>query len=86
MFEELLVATSHHFGAESRYMTNFNYPDQGAHETEHAKLVGDALQFKSRLGQGRELLALQSVKDWLLDHIAYSDKKLGAYLVQHGAK
>jgi hemerythrin len=36
--------------------------------------------------EGRELLALQSVKDWLLAHIIYSDKSLAAYLKQHGVK
>ncbi|HLY97227.1 MAG TPA: hemerythrin domain-containing protein, partial [Sideroxyarcus sp.] len=84
-FDDLLVATTHHFDTESRYMTNYRYPEQRVHELEHAQLVGEALNLKAQFTQGRELLAMQSIKDWLLNHIAYSDKKLAAYLVQQGA-
>jgi diguanylate cyclase (GGDEF)-like protein/PAS domain S-box-containing protein/hemerythrin-like metal-binding protein len=86
MFDELLVATTHHFDTESRHMKEQHYPEQDKHEAEHAHLVNDVAHFKAQFNQGRELLALQSIKDWLLGHIVYSDKKLGAYLVQHGVK
>ncbi|MBI5890112.1 MAG: bacteriohemerythrin [Nitrosomonadales bacterium] len=82
--DELLVATTHHFETESRYMTKCHYPEQVAHEAEHARLVREALQFKEQFNQGRELLVLQSIKDWLLDHIVYADRKMAAYLLQHG--
>jgi diguanylate cyclase (GGDEF)-like protein/PAS domain S-box-containing protein/hemerythrin-like metal-binding protein len=86
LLDELLVATVHHFDTESRYMTSYHYPDQSGHEMEHAKLVNEAQDFKEQFSQGRELLVLQSIKDWLLGHIAYSDKKMAAYLLEHGAK
>jgi hemerythrin-like metal-binding protein len=86
MIEELLVATTHHFDTESRYMTKCNYPGQSAHEAEHARLLSEALLFKAQFNQGRELLVLQSIKDWLLDHIVYADRKMAAYLIQHGMK
>ncbi|MBU0621417.1 MAG: bacteriohemerythrin [Gammaproteobacteria bacterium] len=84
MLDELLVATTHHFETESRYMTLHRYPDQKAHEEEHARLVNEALQMKEQFMDGRELLAKQSLKDWLLGHILYSDKKLAAYLRKQG--
>lgn len=86
VLEELLAATTHHFATESRYMTSCHFPDQVKHEAEHAQLVNEAQHFKEQFKQGRELLVLQSLKDWLLGHITYSDKRMGAYLVQHGAK
>lgn len=86
VLDEFLVATTHHFDTESRYMTNYHYPEQRQHEIEHAQLVGEAQHFKEQFSQGRELLVLQSLKDWLLGHIAYSDKKLAAYLRQQGVK
>lgn len=86
VLDELLVATTHHFDTESRYMTNYHYPQQNQHETEHSLLVNEAKRFKEQFSQGRELLVLQSLKDWLLGHITYSDKKLAAYLAQHGVK
>ncbi|MDP1633714.1 MAG: bacteriohemerythrin, partial [Gallionellaceae bacterium] len=86
MFDELLVATTHHFETESRYMDAHHYPEREEHEQEHARLVSEALHMKSQLSQGREQLALQSIKDWLLGHITYSDKQLGAYLSLHDVK
>jgi hemerythrin len=67
-------------------MKELHYPEQDKHEAEHAHLVNDVAHFKVQFQQGRELLVLQSIKDWLLNHIVYSDKRLGAYLVQHGMK
>ena len=86
MLDELLVATRHHFDTESRYMSSYHFPEQSEHEAEHAQLVNEARRFKEQISQGRELLVLQSIKDWLLGHIAFSDKKLAAYLSQHGVK
>lgn len=86
VFDELLVATTHHFDTESSHMKEQHYPEQDKHEAEHAHLVNEVVHFKAQFNQGRELMVLQSIKDWLLNHIVYSDKKLGAYLVQHGVK
>ncbi|ADE12590.1 diguanylate cyclase with PAS/PAC sensor and hemerythrin-like metal-binding domain [Sideroxydans lithotrophicus ES-1] len=86
MLDELLVATRHHFDTENRYMLTYNYPEQRDHELEHAQLLNEAQRFKEQISEGRELLVLQSVKDWLLSHIAFSDKKLAAYLQHQGLK
>lgn len=86
MFDELLVATAHHFETESRYMERHHYPEKVEHEQEHARLVAEALHMKGQLSQGGEQLALQSIKDWLIGHISYSDKKLGTYLTHHEVK
>ncbi len=86
MFDELLVATAHHFETESRFMREYHYPELAAHEQEHAHLVNEATHLKTQFSQGRELLALQSIKDWLLNHILYSDKRLALYLKQHGVR
>jgi diguanylate cyclase (GGDEF)-like protein/PAS domain S-box-containing protein/hemerythrin-like metal-binding protein len=86
MFDELLMATVHHFDTESRYMELYGYPDRAAHELTHANLVETARQLKKQFQEGRELLALQSIKDWLLGHIVYEDKRLAAYLKQQGVK
>jgi diguanylate cyclase (GGDEF)-like protein/PAS domain S-box-containing protein/hemerythrin-like metal-binding protein len=86
MLDELLKATVHHFKTESRYMADYGYPEKSKHEAEHEQLLNQAKIFKEQFEQGRELLVMQSVKDWLLDHIGYSDKKLGFFLQEHGAK
>lgn len=84
MFDDLLVATTEHFETESRYMTEYQYPEQYVHEMEHAHLVNEAIHLKSQFEHGGELLALQSLKDWLLNHINYSDRSLGAFLAERG--
>ena len=86
MFDELQVATKHHFDTESRYMANCDYPERDAHEAEHAQLLNQLQHFKAQFNEGRELLVLQSIKDWLLGHITYSDKKMATYLAQHGVE
>jgi len=84
MFEDMIVATSEHFETESRYMTRYKFPEQYVHEMEHAHLINEAIHLKSQLDRGGELLALQSMKDWLLNHINHSDKALGAFLAKRG--
>lgn len=86
MFDELLMATVHHFDTESRYMVQYQYPDRAGHELMHAQLVETAQQLKKQFQEGRELLALQSVKDWLLGHILFEDKRLGSFLQMQGVK
>ncbi|HLP98692.1 MAG TPA: bacteriohemerythrin [Sideroxyarcus sp.] len=84
LFDDLLDATVMHFDTEHRLMAQYGYPQQALHEREHEALVRDALYLKGRLKDGGEVLALQSVKDWLLNHIHHSDKALGEYLARHG--
>lgn len=83
---ELPVATKHHIDTESRYMTTYHYSEQSRHEIERVQPAGEAQYFKEQFSQGSELLVLQSLKDWLLGHIAFSDKKLAAHLRHHGVK
>lgn len=84
LYDELIKFTVFHFATEHRLMEQSAYPDIARHDQEHAHLVEEALHFKSRLTQGGDLLALQSIKDWLLNHIHYSDKSLARHLLEHG--
>lgn len=86
MFDELLLATVHHFETESRYMSQYHYPDRESHEQAHANLVETAKQLKRQFQEGQQLQVLQAVKDWLLGHIAYEDKRLGGFLRQQGVQ
>ncbi len=84
LFDDLVTATAEHFETEGRYMAQFAYPEQRMHEKEHALLVDEAMRLRKGLSEGRELLALQTIKDWLLNHIQHSDSKLAKYLNQQG--
>lgn len=86
LYDELLAFTAFHFATEHRLMEQYGYPGVAQHEQEHAHLVDEAVHFKSRLMQGGDLLALQSIKDWLLNHIHYSDMPLAKFLLAHGVR
>ncbi len=82
LFAALYEATKQHFAAEHDLMERFNYPDQASHDKAHASLLADALHFKTRLNRGGDLFVLQSIKDWLLNHILTEDRPLGEFLRQ----
>jgi len=80
-FNNLITMTAEHFETEAKLMAQFAYPDQRLHEREHALLVDEVMRMSAKLDEGRELLALQSIKDWLMGHIVHSDKPLAKYLM-----
>jgi len=47
-------------------------------------LLSEAKYMLERLSVNDEAPQLDSIKDWLLKHIEYSDKPLAEYLQQHG--
>ena len=84
LFDDLLSFTGFHFATEHRLMEQYGYVEIARHDGEHAMLVNEAEHLQTRLSQGGELLALQSIKDWLLNHIKYADKPLGKFLIGKG--
>lgn len=83
-FQALADCTKENFDAEHALMERYHYPDQGEHDAIHGRLLADLLQFKSRLNKGGDLFVLQSIKDWLLQHIPAEDKPLGEFLREYG--
>jgi diguanylate cyclase (GGDEF)-like protein/hemerythrin-like metal-binding protein len=81
-FDELLLYTRFHFSTEERLMAQLAYPHQEEHKLSHQRLLEDLGHIMARLRQGSELIALQTIKDWLLGHIENADKPLGAHLHQ----
>jgi diguanylate cyclase (GGDEF)-like protein/hemerythrin-like metal-binding protein/PAS domain S-box-containing protein len=84
LFDDLISFTAFHFATEHRLMEQYGYGEMARHDGEHALLVNEAAHLQTRLSQGAELLALQSIKDWLLNHIKYADKPLGKFLIGKG--
>lgn len=85
LFDGLIEETTGHFEVEERYMSHYGYPEQGAHTKEHTHLVNEAKKMRDRLSDSGEKLNLQAIRDWLLNHIKTSDKKMADYLLAHGA-
>ena len=82
-FNELMLYARFHFSTEERLMEQYGYPVQDDHRQSHLDLLESIDHIRTRLKQGSELISLQTLKDWLLEHIEHSDKLLGAYLSDH---
>ncbi|KAB2967029.1 PocR ligand-binding domain-containing protein [Zoogloea sp.] len=79
-FKDLIDFVRFHLDAEDRLMKEYDYPDHATHRHDHDDLLHllerTALDFR----RGKELLALQVVKDLFVNHIKTSDKPLGSFL------
>ncbi|WP_461209171.1 bacteriohemerythrin [Desulfocurvus sp. DL9XJH121] len=82
--EELTEYTRYHFTTEERYMTACDYPEQERHLEEHMECNLKALDFFSdhvaeiNPKLGKEILVF--LKDWLVNHILKTDRRLGRCL------
>ncbi len=86
LFERLFAATREHFDTEHRYMMTYAYPALAVHDHEHQRLLDDLSGMAASATPGNELLILQRLKDWLLDHIQGADRKLSNFLLRHGCR
>jgi hemerythrin-like metal-binding protein len=83
-FDQMLEFTKEHFWAEHILMEKTGYPDMAGHVIEHERLIEELKTFKKKLHEGAERLAMQTIKDWLYNHVRYADKALGNYLKNNG--
>jgi hemerythrin len=71
-----------HFYTEEKYMKQTSYPELEQHKKEHASFVSIVQETVAAFEQGRAnpLDLAIFLKEWLLSHIAVSDKKYAPYL------
>jgi hemerythrin len=72
-----------HFSTEEAIQKRINYPDYASHKREHEEFVRQVLLSVAEFNSGKKFLPNKFVKflqDWVLTHIAVTDKKLGEYL------
>ena len=73
----------YHFITEERLMKRIDYPKYKKHRQEHVTLFMDILDKIEEFKLGKINTALSFVhylRDWVLNHIAISDKQLGIHL------
>ena len=85
MIPQLLTYTEEHFATEEKYMDQYDYPqsESRSHREEHQKFIEEVSHLVNELQSGKKILNISLfifLKDWLLRHIAYTDKKLGIFL------
>ena len=74
----------YHFSTEEKVMERVGYPELIAHRLEHTEFIKAVLREVDNFQQGRTYMPQNFVfflRDWVLTHIAVSDKKMGAFLV-----
>jgi hemerythrin len=71
-----------HFTTEEIIMDRLHYPDFLAHKKEHEDFVAEVLKEVKEFEAGQKLAPLAFVnylQQWVLNHIAKSDKKYGLF-------
>jgi hemerythrin-like metal-binding protein len=89
VLQELIEYTGYHFGTEEKFFDQHGYPETDAHKTIHKKLVDKVLAFKRKFDAGEEFLSqelLNFLKDWLVNHIGFTDRKYAPFLQGKGVR
>ena len=74
----------YHFSAEETMLQNIKYPDFISHKKEHESLVKRVLEDVQLFQQGKHFIPnsfVRMLKEWILTHIAMSDKRYGDYIM-----
>jgi len=72
-----------HFAFEEGLMNRFAYPQISEHKKEHESFVMKIIEEAQAFKEGRRFVPnhfARFLRDWLLEHIAIQDQKLGRYL------
>ena len=81
--------TVNHFKSEEMLFEKYDYPETLKHKDEHSAFVGKVADFNSKFEKGELFLSVEVMmflKDWLINHIAKSDKSYSDYLNSKGVK
>ena len=81
---EAVDYVGYHFSTEEKIMERVNYPDFANHKNEHADFVREVIKKVAEFNSGKASTPVTFVyylKDWVLQHIAVCDKKMGDYLI-----
>jgi hemerythrin len=87
IIEGLIIYTVHHFRTEEQIMFSNGYSDYLVHKAQHEELEKQVLAFKEKLRDQNPRIITELagfLKNWLINHIAASDKILGRYLNEKG--
>ena len=75
--------TEEHFAAEEKLMKQFRFTDLINHSNQHKRFVQFVKKRADEMQEGDPLAAehlASDLKNWLLSHIAFEDRKIGEHL------
>ena len=82
ILKELADYTVYHFSTEEKLFAKYYYPDSRPHIREHQDLVEQVTKLILDYDKGSGVLPMDLMdflRDWLINHIAKSDKKFTAF-------
>ena len=82
---EVIDYVGYHFSTEEKVMEKINYPAYKEHKQAHMNFVKEVLTKVEEFNFSKVNTSLSFVyylRDWVLRHVAVSDKKLGVYLLE----
>lgn len=83
--EELKQYSIYHFSAEENEMLKTAYPDYEQHKLQHELFAMQVNEFIEKINNGNLQISAQIylfLKEWLINHIMQSDKKLGKFIIE----
>jgi hemerythrin len=78
-----------HFGAEQEMLQRIKYPEYQEHKKQHDAFVRSVLESVKAYNEGKALVPnhfVRSLRDWILSHIALSDKLYASYITAQKKK
>jgi hemerythrin-like metal-binding protein len=89
ILDEMAAYSVEHFTYEEKILSDNGYPGFSQHKIQHDDFVKRVNQFKQDFISGKMLVSIEVLnflRDWLVSHIADSDKKYAVYLAEKGIK
>ena len=81
---EAIDYVGYHFSTEEKIMERVAYPGLAQHKQQHGEFIREVISKADDFNAGKPRAPLSFVyflRDWVLQHIAVSDKKMGDYVM-----
>lgn len=85
---ETVADAKYHLNREQRLMDDYEFPDRQGRKAQHQGCIDAVARFEEQYQYDLKVNSLQGcdfLRGWLLRHISYADKDLGAFIGERRA-